>query len=144
MKYYAIEPEVAGGMGKGTVFDRIPGRGTFVRKLHYEFDGWLGDQLLAGAGSFIVTEKMAHDIEGAQLTGATFDEVEVSTSGEFDDLHPGRRLPRFVWLRAAGKPGQDDFGLAGNVRLVVSERALKVLRTLGISHASVAEFAKTL
>jgi hypothetical protein len=44
-KYYAIEPEVAGGWGANTIFDRIPGKGTFVHKLNDQYDRWLGDEL---------------------------------------------------------------------------------------------------
>ena len=136
MKYYSIEPEVAGGWGKKTVFDRIPAKGTFVHKLHYEFDGWLGDELLESSGCYIVSERMAREIERARLTGAQFAEVEVTTSAEFRDFHPDRQLPKFVWLRAGGVFGRDDFLLGPNLRLVISEQALEVLERVGVSHAA--------
>ena len=136
MKYYSIEPEVAGGWGKYTVFDRIPGKGTFVHKLHYEFDGWLGDELLESSACYVVTERMAREIERAQLTGARFDEVEITTSEQFRDIYSGRQLPKFVWLRIAGMVGKDDFALDADLRLVVSERALELLKRVGISHAA--------
>lgn len=41
MKFYYVEPEVAGGWGSNTVFERTPGRPTVVHKLNYAFDGWL-------------------------------------------------------------------------------------------------------
>ncbi|HKB91644.1 MAG TPA: hypothetical protein VKC60_14085 [Opitutaceae bacterium] len=55
MKYYYIEPEVAGSLGENTVIHREvhPPR---VSKLHYRFDGWLGDVLLESFPSFIVAE----------------------------------------------------------------------------------------
>ena len=136
MKYYSIEPEVAGGWGKNTVFDRIPGKGTFVHKLNYEFDGWLGDELLESSACYIVTERMAREIERAQLTGARFDEVEVTTSEQFRDIYADRQLPKFVWLRVGGKLGQDDFVLGPDRRLVVSDRALELLKRVGVSHAA--------
>jgi hypothetical protein len=136
MKYYTIEPEVAGGWGKNTVFDRIPGKGTFVHKLHYEFDGWLGDELVESSACYVVTERMVREIERAGLTGARFDEAEVTTSEQFRDIYPNRQLPKFVWLRAMGKPGQDDFVLGTDLRLMVSERALELLKRVGISHAA--------
>lgn len=140
MKYFYIEPEVAGGWGKNTVFDRIPGKPTVVHKLHYEFQGWQGDELLESTPCFIVSERGAREIQKAQLTDATFDEVEVTTSEQFKELYPTRRLPKFVWLKVAGKPGQDDFAIAPDGRLVVSERALRLLQELGISRALVTEF----
>lgn len=41
-KFFALEPEVAGGLGPNTVMDRSvhPPR---VSHLHYVFDGWMGD-----------------------------------------------------------------------------------------------------
>lgn len=140
MKFYAIEPEVAGGMGKNTVFDRTPGKPTVVHKLHYEFQGWLGDELLESTPCFIVSKRVAREIEKAQLTGATFDEVEVTTSEQFQELYPNRQLPKFVWLKVEGIAGQDDFGTAPDGRLIASERALGLLQGLGIPHASVTEF----
>lgn len=46
MKYFYIEPEVAGGLGRNTVMNRAV-HPPVVSKLHYHFDGWLGDVLLA-------------------------------------------------------------------------------------------------
>lgn len=140
MKFYFIEPEVAGGFGKNTVFERTPGRPTVVHKLHYEFDGWLGDELLESTPCFIISERMAHEIGKRNLLGVKFDEVEVTTSGEFQDLHPERQLPKFFWLRVEGRAGQEDFGIASDARLVVSDRAIEVLRVFGISQALLTEF----
>ena len=111
-----------------------------MHKLHYEFQGWQGDELLESTPSFIVSERGAREIQKTQLTGVTFDEVEVTTSEQFQELYPTRQLPKFVWLRIEGTAGQDDFGTAPDGRLIASERALGLLRELGISHALVAEF----
>jgi hypothetical protein len=141
LRYFYIEPEVAGGWGKNTVFDRTPGKPTVMHKLHYEFQGWQGDELLESTPCFIASEQVAREIEKAHFTGATFDEVEVTTSDQFQELYPTRQLPKFVWLRVEAKAGHDDFGIAPDGRLVVSERALGLLRELGISQALIAEFS---
>lgn len=140
MKYYCLEPEVAGGWGKNTVFKRTPGKATVVHKLHYEFDGWPGDELLESTPCFIMSERIAREIERDHLSGARFDNVEITTSDEFKELYPNRQLPKFVWLKVEGKAGQDDFGIAQDARLVVSERALGLLREFGVSQALTAEF----
>ncbi len=140
MKFYYIEPEVAGGWGKNTVFDRTPGRPTVVHKLHYQFDGWLGDELLESTPCFIVSDRVAQEVMRAHLAGVRFDQVEVTVSEQFRELYPNRQLPKFVWLRVEGTAGQDDFGTAPDGRLIASERALGLLRELGISHALVTEF----
>jgi hypothetical protein len=135
-KFYVVEPEVAGGWGKNTVFTGVPGKPTVVHKLHYQFDGWLGDELLESTPCYIVTERLAHKMEQADLSGVNFDEVEVTKSEQFEELYPNRSLPKFVWLKVNGKPGQDDFGVAPGLRLIVSDRALHVLMDGGLSHAA--------
>jgi hypothetical protein len=139
MKYYRVEPEVAGGWGKHTIHDESElRRPPFVLKLHYVFDGWLGDELLESSGCYIITERLAQEINREHLTGARFDDVEISTSGEYDDLqelHPDRQLPKFLWLRPIGELKQDDFAIDG-LRLIVSERALELLKRVGLSHAA--------
>ena len=139
MKYFVIEPEVAGGIGEHSVIDRSSGK-MVVRKLHYEFDGWLGDELLESCPCFIVTEGAKKKLQSIGATGIKFDKVEVTTSGFFQDVHPNRQLPKFAWLQIVGEPGRDDFGIAQDLRLVISERALEVLRGLGISNALVTPF----
>jgi hypothetical protein len=135
MTFYVVEPEVAGGFGDHSVIDRSSGK-MIVQKLHYQFDGWLGDELLESAPCYIASERMAHEIERAQLTGVRFDEVEVTTSDQFQELYPNRQLPKFIWLKVEGKAGRDDFGIAPGLRLVVSERALELLKRIGISNAA--------
>ncbi|MGA2404873.1 MAG: hypothetical protein ABSG91_24750 [Syntrophobacteraceae bacterium] len=141
MKYYQLEPEVAGGFGEHTVIDRASGK-MVVRKLHYEFDGWLGDELLESTPCFIVSERLARQIERAQLTGISFDDVEVTKSDQFEELYPNRQIPKFIWLKIQGEAGRDDFGIAPGLMLVISERALEVLKGLGISNALVTPFEK--
>lgn len=110
-----------------------------VHRLHYEFDGWLGDVLLESFPCFIVTRAAAHDLQNAGLSGATFDEVCVTTSDQFEALYPNRQLPPFMRLKVTGIVGKDDFSTALDGRLVVSEAALGILNGLRISNAVVSE-----
>jgi len=137
MRYFCVEPEVAGGLGKNTVMDRGV-HPPVVLSLHYEFDGWLGDVLLETFPSFIITEEAKLKLEHVGFTGVRFDEAEITMSETFRDLYPNQLLPRFVWLRPDGKAGREDFGTAPNGKLVVSERALQALKELGIPNAIVA------
>jgi hypothetical protein len=53
-------------------------------------------------------------------------------------------LPKFLWLKVEGFPGRDDFGIAAGLKLVVSKRALEVLKRVGFSHpASIEPFGGT-
>lgn len=134
MNYFFLEPEVAGGLGEHTEMDRSV-HPPKVTKLHYRFDGWLGDSILETFPSFIVTEDAKRELQSNAITGVHFDEVEVSLSDEFRDLHPTMRLPKFCWLKIDGRAGEADFGLARDNRLVVSGLALELLRRLGIANA---------
>lgn len=139
MKYFYIQPEVAGGLGENTIMDRSE-HPPVVSRLHYEFDGWGGDVLLRSFPCYIITEGAKRKLQSLDSTGIKFDKVEVTTSELFHELFPDRQLPKFVWLQIVGKPGQDDFGIADNHKLVVSERALEALKELGISNAVVTPF----
>ncbi|MER2249787.1 hypothetical protein ABS772_07650 [Methylorubrum podarium] len=139
MAHFTIAPEVAGGLGANTVLDR--GRHPpMVQRLHYEFEGWLGDVLLESFPAFIVTEEARQALVQEGVTDARFDEVEVSLSDTFRETQPGTTLPRFVWLLPEGEPGQDDIAAARDGRLVLSQRALDVLQARGLSQALVEPF----
>ncbi|MCP3805056.1 hypothetical protein NLX83_37895 [Allokutzneria sp. A3M-2-11 16] len=137
MGFFIVEPEVAGELGPRTVFDRA-GHTLAVTRLEYQFFGWLGDPIVESTPCFIVTEELSAAITAAGLTGATFDEVEVSVSPEGEEFIEGP-LPPWKWLRFTGEASHDDLGLNDGLRLVVSERALGVLREHGLSNAEVAE-----
>ncbi|WP_306360904.1 hypothetical protein [Nocardia sp. CC227C] len=135
MRYYSIEPEVAGGHGRGTVYDYAVTPAA-VSRLHYEFSDWLGDSLLESAPCFIATVDLSRQIEQIGLTGVTFDEVETSLSPEGEELidHP---LPEWRWMKVIGSPGESDFYLDDSATLIISERALEVLRMAGIDNADI-------
>ena len=139
MKYFYVEPEVAGGLGENSLVDRSV-HPPVVSALHYRFDGWPEDALLESFPIFIVSAVAKEDLAEMRASGVRFDQAEITTSDQFEELYAGRQLPKFVWLRIVGKAGQDDFGIAPDGRLVVSERALEALRGLGISNASVSPF----
>ncbi|WP_256573945.1 MULTISPECIES: hypothetical protein [unclassified Pseudomonas] len=138
--YYYIEPEVAGGLGDGTVLDgsAYP---PVVHFLEYEFDDWLGDQLLESFPCFIVTEVVASTIKEAGLSGCSFSPVDIKKSETFEELSPDVVLPVFVWLKVSGVAGVSDFGLAQDHRLVISEEANRLLKRFGLENADVQEFS---
>jgi hypothetical protein len=136
MKYYIIEPEVAGGFGRNTVMDSKT-HPPIVQRLHYELHGWLGDELLETFPCYIVTQRLRKSIEDTGMTGAEFAAAEITVSEQFKEIYPNRIIPDFEWLRVIGRAGTDDFGTAQDNRLVVSER---VLSLAGLKHCDIAEF----
>lgn len=139
MKYFLIEPEVAGGLGERTQIDRDV-HPPAVISLHYVFDGWLGDAIVESFPVFLVTDQAQHLLEAAGITGVAFADAEVETSDAFAELHPGKRLPSFAWLRPAGIVGSDDVGTAADGRLVLSARVIDLLGPTGLAHALIEPF----
>jgi hypothetical protein len=132
-----IEPEVAGGLGDGIDFDstrRPPLRGP----LHYAFSGWLGDELLETAGFWIVTEALAASVAASGLTGFVLDDVVVSLEDDF--LSSGHDPLQVRWRRLIPSGSDDeDLTLEGTATLIVSERALDVLRHHRLQHAEISD-----
>ena len=95
---------------------------------------------LTGAILLGVRQQLAHDIKLKNLTGVSLADMETSHSITFETLNPGRQLPEFVWLKINGKPGGDDFGIAGDGKLIVSAKALVVLRSFNLNHCDIAPY----
>jgi hypothetical protein len=140
MPEYAIEPEVAGGLGADTEADARQ-HPPIVNRLHYEFAGWLGDDIVESFPVFIVTDPLARAIKESELSGAEFDEVKVTRNPQFDEFFPdlARSFPEWRWLRPVGKPHESDFWQQPDGILVVSERALNVLRRFKIDNSEIVE-----
>jgi hypothetical protein len=137
---WVLSPEVAGELGENTIMNTSV-HPPEVSHFHHRFEGWLGDELLEVFPCFLVSSALAKALEEARLAGFSLDDVEVSTSPEFQELYPGRPLPEFRWLKITGKDRDADFWLTPDFRLEVSSRTLKVLRKFTIAHA-VIEAAK--
>lgn len=139
MEYFSVEPEVAGGLGSNTDLDTTvhPPR---VRRLHYEFEDWLGDDLLETFPCFVVSQELADLIRASALDGVALAFLEVSVSAEGRELFDADRLPSFEWLQVTGEAGRHDVGVTENGRLVVSERAMRVIRQRTIQNAIITPF----
>jgi hypothetical protein len=141
MSYFYLEPEVGGGLGPETVMDRSSNPPA-VEKLHYHFDGWLGDDLIESFPCYLVTQRLAEELDRSGLIGFSTTEAVVTTSREFEELYPNRTLPRFIWLRVAGVAGKADFGMSADNRLVVSSAAKRVLDLFSEKECTVRPYEK--
>lgn len=137
-KYYLLSPEVAGQLGENTVFD-YSATPAIVKKLHYEFDGWLGDDLLESTPCFICSDRLSNILKDYELSGYQLDTCEISKSDLFSDLYPEKELPIFYWLKIVGQD-EDDFKLSSNGSLIVSEEVLHVFQKVNINHCDVDEY----
>ncbi|QFT12966.1 hypothetical protein [Vibrio sp. THAF190c] len=139
MKYFVIEPEVAGGLGEKTEgdFSVYP---PLVTNLHYEFQGWLGDDILESFPCFLVSYNLSQSLKKTSLTGFDLDAAKITTSELFNELYPNKTLPEFLWLKVNGKAGQDDFGITEGSLLVVSNVALSHLKQFSFENVEEFEF----
>lgn len=139
MKYYTLSPEVAGELGEDTEMDTAV-HPPVVSRLHYEFSDWLGDDLVESFPVFLISSVLGQDASGAGLTGFVLADAEVTVSEEAQELLEGETIPEFRWLKITGQPGVDDFGQTEQARLVVSERALEVLRQGSLENCDVEDY----
>lgn len=77
--YSYREPEVSGGFWEKAQLDSTV-HPPIVKKLHFEFSGWLGDDIIETFPCFIVTEALKNKLEIDGLTGIIFDNVIISKS----------------------------------------------------------------
>jgi len=77
--FKSIRPEVAGGFGKETKLDTKV-HPPIVYQLHYEFQGWLRNDILTTFPCFIVTENLKESILKTGLSGVIFDDVKITTT----------------------------------------------------------------
>lgn len=158
MKLYKLEPEVAGGFGENTIVSNLNNvkskkEKPIVTHLHYEFSGWLGDEILETTPCFIITESLAYSIQRSGLKGYIFADVEASITEEFEELYPGRTLPIFRRIipqgivevngDTFGNWSGDDFCLSQSSMLVVSEKALAVLKKHRLDYCDITELDET-
>ncbi|MDQ0065119.1 hypothetical protein [Chryseobacterium lathyri] len=136
--YKVIEPEVAGGLGDNTEMDTsfFP---PLIKNLHYEFDGWLGDDILESFPCYVMTETLRKAIEFENLTGIYFNEVLISKSETFLELYPNKELPNFFWAKINGEPYKDDFFITEKIILAISDRAYSLLKKYNITQAEIGD-----
>lgn len=138
-RYRSLKPEIHGGYGKKAVIARETFPPT-VHKLHYVFDGWLGDDLVTSFPIFMVTERLKDSIVSHKLTGVEFDFVLVTKSELFFDVHGDLELPKFWWMKVLGVEDIDDFLLTRNADILVSEEVYDVLREFSLNDCTISEY----
>jgi len=111
-QFFQLGPEVAGFQGKGTVVSNMPQLQSGVdfipevTHLDYEFDGWLGDDIIEGATCYLVSDILAVAMGQACLSGYRLQAITVSTTEVFDRWQSKmveRPLPPFVRVLTEGE-----------------------------------------
>lgn len=133
-----IEPEVPAQLGENTEQDTSV-HPPIIKKLHLDFYDWLGDDLLTCFPRFFVTKQLKEKIEAAELSRIIFENLKVTKSEFFMDIHPEKHLPTFYWAKIIGTSLQSDFSLGTDHRLIVSEKAFVLLNQFKIENARIEE-----
>lgn len=139
MKSYKIHPEVPGGIGKNTEYNKneIPWK---IRHLHVIFEGWLGGDLLKISTCYLVTAALKEKIQSAKLTGVLgFANFEFDLSDTFKHLYPGKSLPGMYWMQLTTELGKFDLAINDKNKLIVTETAMKILKEVNLSDAEIEE-----
>jgi hypothetical protein len=137
--FFEVRPVVDGGWGPETQADTTV-HPPVVTKFHYEFDDWGGDCIVTSTPCFVVTSDVAQAITEAGFAGFTLGDVVITMTEDMSVREPPVRLPRFRWLKIVGQARNSDFGLSAQRELVVSERALELLKKFGLGHAVITPY----
>ena len=144
MKYFVLEPEVAGGIGKKSKILYENSKIKEVLFLDYEFEGWLGDDILTIHPCFIISESLCDIIKASDLKGYQLQKMVVSFSDFFLEVYNKNILPNFIRLLPFAINDISlidkmllDFYLYKNTTLIVSEKALNTLKKLNLSNANI-------
>ncbi|WP_353649888.1 hypothetical protein ABLG96_02680 [Nakamurella sp. A5-74] len=133
MTDYLVYPEIAGGFGDNAELDTTSTPPT-VTRLHYEIETWMGGELLRTYPVYVATDRFVEMVTANGLTGFATDtaEVTVSEQGREFMIEKGKStdIPHFQWFKVVGTRGRDDFSTVAGRDLVVSQRALDVIRPL--------------
>ncbi|MBS4104325.1 hypothetical protein [Tsukamurella paurometabola] len=138
---FVLEPEVAGGLGEGTVLDASV-HPPIVSELEYEVAGWLGDDLIAGFPVYLVSPRLLAAMETARLTGfAVNPNCRVTVNEQVHAELNSSDVSTFTWIDIPGATS-DDLHVTADLLLGVSDRAWEVfsqftLRFCGIREADV-------
>jgi hypothetical protein len=141
---YTLRAEVAGGLGPQSVLDTATSP-PVVSRLQYDFVSWLGDDIVAAFPCSIVTSVLAEAIVDEGLSGAEIDEVIVTKNPHFERFFPDTAaiLPEWKWLRPTGEPHESDFWQDEQGILVVSERALKLMRKFSLENCRIGTYGES-
>lgn len=152
MNLYFLEPEVSGGLGEHTIYGteqdvETKGISGKIRYLHYEFEGWLGDDILESTPTFIVSNKLQAKLRNSDFRDYKLEKCLITVSDEFKDMYPNKEIPAFSRFIPLGEVEVEDekfknwsghhFCLSAKGELVVTKKALDFLKSVSIDNCSI-------
>lgn len=135
MKYFLLKPDVPGYLvnPKGTLANY-----SNISSVHYVLECFPTDDIFKCRRIYIVKEDLAYALARSEMTGFELKSCVVSKGDQFEISSPGyKELPELLWLYIDGVAGSDDFGISDNLKLIISERALELLKGFVIENADI-------
>lgn len=157
MILYFLEPEVSGGHGEQTIYgteEDIAKEGISgdIKFLHYEFEGWLGDDLLESTPAFIISSNLEDELRKSECKDYKLEKCLITMSDVFMELYPNKEFlyfVRFIPLGTVEIVGGNfnnwsghDFCLSPKGELVVTKKALDFLNQFSIKHCDITSLAQ--
>lgn len=133
---YILVPEATGELGRRTKMDSSV-HPPIVKKLHFIFKGWMGDDIVKCFPIFLVTERLAEQLSKSALTGFELRECVIESSEELEFLQPEIKLPKFLWLNVLSKNANTDFHITEIFKLSVSENAFELLNKFNLKYCGI-------
>jgi hypothetical protein len=126
---YAIEPMVAGELGKNVRMDRSvhPPR---IENVEYILDGPVEDDLLEAFPAYLISTDLASRLATMNLTGYELGEATMIKSLNYVDVFEGVPHKEYKWLIVTGDSSSDCW-IGEDLRLCLSERMMSSLRDVG-------------
>lgn len=139
--YYFIDAPIYGSLGPDTAMDtsHLP---PVLKRLHYLLDSQPECDLFKGPRCYLVSRRLGEALKASKLSGYQLGDASIAASKAMLQLHPRAKVESALWLRVTGKPQADDFSLDEFFRLVVSEKALKLLRSFDLEACNIYEIDK--
>ena len=136
VKYLTIRPEVAGSFGDYTIMDTKT-HPPKIERLHYVFEGWLGDDIVEGFPVFLISKNLYELLKKTNFTGYKVDSCRVTMSQNFVEFYSHKKLPPFYWFKITGKKRESDFWVSEKNDLMASEKAIETLKQANINHCDI-------
>ena len=130
--FYSLIPQTCGEFGRKTLYaGELTDIPPVIYRLHAEFNIYPNDQLIAISNQFVCTANLAEKLQRTQprLSGLQIHELNVTTTLDFRRNNSGKELSEMRWLKIVGKAGVEDFGMSADYKLVVSDKALSVIKS---------------
>jgi hypothetical protein len=109
--------------------------------MQLRIDAWPKDEIFLFTPFYFVTERLHSILACHNLTGIRFEKVsKLTKEANFKANYPGAELPPFYWLAVIeGQILHDDFAIWDDKYLVVSQKALDLLRDNHVTHSEADE-----